>query len=61
MTLKEYLAAHTSKKQVYVSYEETDGVKNYLAEEFTLIYDRDRDKIFISLPNSKKREEIQTR
>lgn len=61
MTLKDYLAAHTSKKQVYVSYEDGNGVKHYLAEEFTLIYDRDRNKLFISLPNSKKREEIQTR
>jgi hypothetical protein len=58
MKLSDYLAAHTSKKQVYVSYEEPNGVKNYLAEEFTLIYDRDRNKIFISLPNSKKREEV---
>lgn len=59
MTIREYLAADTSKKQVYVSYEEPAGVKNYLAEEFNLIYDRDRDKLFISLPNSKKREEIE--
>ena len=58
MTLKDYLAAHTSKKQVKVTYEETDGVKNYLAEEFNLLFDRDRNKIFISLPNSKKREEV---
>jgi hypothetical protein len=58
MTLKDYLAAHTSKKQVYVSYEESNGIETNKAEEFTLIYDRLHDKVFISLPNSKKREEV---
>lgn len=58
ITLQNFLNTHPSKKPVPLPYEDGQQVRNYLGEEYKLIFDRQNNRLFISLPNSMKREEV---